>query len=128
MRSTKFPGQPQKLLCESSSLSYSYHKQRKKNWSSTKDNYYSFKKRLNRSGLKPRLHEKFLCDKYLIASKRSFYKSTFYLKAKDWTLGSMDHSKNIFNFMCCLVYTDNILYVTIFVCHIKTNKPVFQQI
>ena len=27
--------------------------------------------------------------------------------------------------MCCLVYTDNFLYVTILICHIKTNTPVF---
>ena len=30
--------------------------------------------------------------------------------------------------MCCLVYTKNFLYMTIFICHIKTNTPVFQQI
>ena len=40
----------------------------------------------------------------------------------------MDDIKKIANFMCCLVYTDNFLYVTIFICHIKTNTPVFQQI
>ena len=28
----------------------------------------------------------------------------------------------------CVVYTDIFLYVTIFICHIKTNTPVFQQI
>ena len=41
----------------------------------------------------------------------------------------MDDIKNIANFMCCFVYTDNFLYVTIFISHIKTNMtPFFQQI
>ena len=39
----------------------------------------------------------------------------------------MDDIKKIANFMYCLVYTDNFLYVTIFTCHIKTNTLVFQQ-
>ena len=45
--------------------------------------------------LKPRLHEQFLCDKfYLFASVRSVYMSNFYLKTKDWRLGSTDDKKN----------------------------------
>ena len=56
------------------------------------------------------------------------YTNNFYLKTKDWRLGSMDDMKKIANFMWCLVYTDNFPYVTTFICHIKTNKPVLQQI
>ena len=40
----------------------------------------------------------------------------------------MDDIKKIAKFMRFLVYTDNFLYVTIFICHIKTNMPGFQQI
>ena len=40
----------------------------------------------------------------------------------------MDDIKKIANLMCYLVYTDNFLYVTIFICHIKTNTPDFQLI
>ena len=78
--------------------------------------------------LKPRLHEQYLCDKfYLFASVLLVYKSNFSLKTKDWKLGSTDDIKNAI-FKCCLVYTVNFLYVTIFICHIETNTPVFQQI
>ena len=48
-------------------------------------------------------------------------------KIEDWEL-YIDDIKKIANFMCCLVYTDNFLYVTMFICHKKTNTPVFQQI
>ena len=63
--------------------------------------------------LKSSLHEQFLCDKfYLFASLSHVYTSNFYLKTKDWRLGSTDDVKTIANFMCCLVYTNNFLHVT----------------
>ena len=52
--------------------------------------------------------------------------SNFYLKTKDWRLGSTNDIKKIANFMCCLFYTDNFLYVTTFICHIKTSKKRFE--
>ena len=58
--------------------------------------------------VKPRQHKQFLCDKFsLFARKCPVYTSNFYLKTKDWRLGSIDDVKKNANFMCCLVYTDN---------------------
>ena len=56
------------------------------------------------------------------------YTSNFYVKTKDWRLASTDDVKKSANFMCCLVYADNFLNVTIFIYHIKTNTPVFRKI
>ena len=78
---------------------------------------------------KPRLHEQFLCDKfYFFTDVNPVYTNKFYLKTKEWRLGPMDDIKKIVNFMRCLVYMENFLYVTIFICHIKTNMTVFQQV
>mgnify|MGYP001796274356 CR=1 FL=1 len=45
--------------------------------------------------LKPRLHMQFLCDKfYLFGSVSPVYMSNFYLKTKDWRLGSTYNIKN----------------------------------
>ena len=46
-------------------------------------------------------------------------------KIGDWNLWMSSKKLPI---LYCLVYTDNFLYVTIFICHIKINTPVFQQI
>ena len=75
----------------------------------------------------PRLHEQFLCDKFYLTIFICWGKPRLH-EQLDWKLGSMDDIKKNANFMCCLVYTDNFLYVTIFNCHIKTNTPVFQEI
>ena len=73
--------------------------------------------------VKPRLHGQFLCDKiYLFASVHPVYTRNSYLKTKDWRHRSADDIKKTANFMCCLVYTGNFMYVTIFICHIKTNN------
>ena len=67
------------------------------------------------------------CDKfYLFASVRPVYTSNLYLKTNDWRRIYGWHQKNYQFYMCCLVYTDNFLYVTIIICHIKTNTPLFQ--
>ena len=56
---------------------------------------------------KPRLHEQFLCDKfYLFASVRPVYTSNFYLKTKDWRLGSMDDCQS---YICVVPSTRTIL-------------------
>ena len=40
----------------------------------------------------------------------------------------MDDIEKIAYFMCCLVYKANFMYVKVFIFHIKTDTPVFQQI
>ena len=54
--------------------------------------------------IKPRLHEQFLCDKFYLTIficwvKPLLHKSNFYLKTKDWGLGSTDDIKKVANFM-----------------------------
>ena len=44
---------------------------------------------------------------------------------RDWVLQMT--LKKLSHFMWHLVYTDNFCYVPIFICHIKTNMPAFQQ-
>ena len=76
--------------------------------------------------IKPRLHEQFLCDKfYLFASVRIVYTSNFYLKTKDWTLGSTDDIKN------CQFYVLFRLHGQFSVCDkflFAINTSVFQQV
>ena len=60
----------------------------------------------------------------VIYKKLALKPSNFYLKTKDWRLGSMDDIKKNANFMCCL----NFLYVIrVYLPH-KTSTLVFQQI
>ena len=104
--------------------------------------------------LKPRLNEQFLCDKlylpificwaispvytsnffvtscicqFLFAGVSPVYTNNFYFITKDWRLGSIDGIKKIANFLCCLVYTDNFLYVSIFICHKKLTRQFFSK-
>ena len=73
----------------------------------------------------PYIQNPFCTDNFYVTS---FIYLFFYLKTKDWRLGSTDDIEKIANFMCCLVYTDIFLYVTIFICNINTSTLVFQQI
>ena len=44
---------------------------------------------------------------------------------RDWVLQMT--LKKLSHFMWHLVYMDNFFYVAIFICHMKTNTPAFQQ-
>ena len=80
-------------------------------------------KKVNFAGVRPVYTSKFS----LFANERPVYTNNFYLKTKDGDWDLWMTQKEISNFMCCLVYTDNFLYVAIFICHIKTSTPVFKQ-